>query len=372
MRTNLFIFLLLCTFFASAQKKEIKAGGSSVALKVLKMPRFPIADFPKKSMAISDIQVIQVTRDSIRLGYAGAGLDNQIVILVPTKPLGAFLQEHVLRMYKDSYKKEGAKILWVVKELRVGEKSAFMDYAYTRFNTDAYISKDGKLYKPVCSIDTVFVNESEVDVTAWHGEDIENAFRLLVRKTLSRGKEVLEQNATELTIEQIREASKPQTDFPILTDDTYREGAYANFEEFLQNKPSINDFQPIVVEKKKLLFIKTDPNSPHDTLSVWGLCKNGEIYKYDNETLIPIENQGNGFIISSYVEQANRRNGNMFFAGFVAGIAGGIIGGAIYFSSTGSSAYGKTLLVRSIPYITKPKKQPEATCIDMKTGELSF
>lgn len=370
MKTIFLNILMLCTFFANAQKEK-KAVVEPEEFIIIKMSKFPIADFPKKSIPVSDIRVIQVVRDSIRMGYALKGMDGYVVTLKVAKPLTEVLQEQIKRMYKHGYKKEGAKIFWVVKDLRFGEKTAFMEYAYTRFNADAYISKDGNLFKKVCTIDTVFVTESGGDVTKWHGEDIENAFRVLLKRTLLIGNDMPEQNTAEMTIEQITRQAKQQIEIPILTDFKYREGAYANFEEFLQNKPSITDYEPVVIAKKKIKFIKTGQNDQKDTLGIWGLCKDGEIYKYYEESLIPIEKQGTGFIISNYVKNTNRHNRNLFFFAFAGGIAGGLVGGAAV-SLIANAAKNKLLLVKSIPYITKPNKQPVASCIDIKTGELSF
>lgn len=370
MKTILLSILTLCAFFANAQKEK-KVIAEPEEFVTIKMAKFPIADFPKKAIPVSDIRVIQTVRDSIRMGYALKGMDNYVITLKIIKPLTAFLQEHINRMYKNDYKKEGVKILWVVKDLRFGEKTAFMEYAYTRFNTDAYISKDGNLFRKVCTIDTVFVTESGGDVTRWHGEDIENAFKVLAKRTVLLGKGTLEQSADEMTVEQIIYQAKQQTDIPILTDFTYREGAYANFDEFLQNKPSIADYESVVIEKKKIRFVKAGQNTQKDTLEIWGLCKGSEIYKYYDESLIPIEKQGTGFIISNYVKNTNRHNRNLFFFAFAGGITGGLVGGAAV-SLIANAAKNKLLLVKSIPYITKPNKQPVASCIDMKTGEFSF
>ena len=376
MRMILFISFMISAFFVNAQYQKVKP----IEIRTFKMSKFPIADFPKRSISISDIQVMQMLRDSITLGYAMKGMDNHVIVLVSEKPPTNFLQEGIYKMYQDNFKKEGARILWIIKDLRIGEKAGFNQYSYLRFNADAYISNDLIQYKPVCTIDTVFVSESGADVTAWHGEHIEDAFKILLKRTLQTGKNIVEQNtAGGLTIEIIKDLSKPQINVPILNDEVYREGAYANFEEFLQNRPSVTNFRVFSIGKEKQIkFVKISENNQADTVNIWGLCKGGEIYKFNEGLLVSIEKQRNGFIISNYVEQASRRNSgiavNAFFAGMVGGIMGGIAGGLIVgITATKTNLSGSEFsLIKSIPYITKAKKQPEATCIDMKTGELSF
>lgn len=370
MKTKLICFLLLFTYMVKAQSPK-KTTTEPEEFVNIKLAKFPIADFPKKSIAVSDIRIIQMVRDSVRMGYALKGMDNYVVTLKIAKPLTDFLQDHIYRMYKDDFKKDGVKMLWVLKDLRMGEKSAFMEYAYARFNADAYISKDGILFKKACTLDTIFVTESGMDVTKWHGEDIEKAFGVLSKRVLLVAKDVLEQTVEGMTVEKISHQFNQNINVPILTDSIYNEGAYASFEEFVQNKPSIQKYEAVVIDKKSIKFVDNSRNNQVDTLELWGICKAGEIYKYYEESLIPIEKQGSGFIISNFIKNSNRHNRNIVFLSMLGGIAGGVVGGTVV-GLAASAAKNKLLLVKSIPYITKPSKQPVASCIDMKTGELSF
>jgi hypothetical protein len=370
MKTMLIAILQLSSFWVNAQSaaKPTKEPEESISIKLAK---FPIADFPKKSIAVSDITIIQMVRDSVQMGYALKGMDNYVVTLKISKPLTSFLQDHIYRMYKHEFNKQGIKILWVLKDLRMGEKTGFMEFAYARFNMDAYISGNGALYKKACTLDTVFVTESGSDVSKWHGEDIENAFKVLSKRTLLVAKNLPDQTVEDMTVEQIMKQSYQNLKVPILTDSIYIEGAYASFQEFLQNKPSIQKYESVVLDKKTIKFINTQQEKYADTLDIWGICKAGEIYRYYEESLIPIEKQGTGFIISNFIKNSNRRNRNIVFLSMMGGIAGGVVGGAVV-SLAASAAKNKLLLVKSIPYITKSNKQPVASCIDMNTGDFSF
>ncbi len=387
MKTTFLFILAFCGLSANAQKEK-KEKPKEKFVKIA-MSTLPIADFPENSIPVSGIRVIQNLTDSIRMGYAHKGLDYSIATLIFKKPLTEILQEQVKRMYKHEYKKDGAVIFWVIKDLRFGAKLGATDYSsvlimpdvattdcsYTRFNADAYISSDGNLFKKVCTIDTVFL---VLNMAGGHGPDLENALRVLLRRTLLTGKDVLEQPVNGLTVEQITDMAAQKTIIPILIDSNYREGAYASFEEFLANSPSVKNYETIVGKKKKVKLINAAENSRKDTLNVWGICKNGEIYKYHEESLIPIERQGTGFVVSGYVENTTRRNNNNFNTGIAAGLAGlaaGLTAGVFMNSGifiTVIFISGKPLLVNSIPYIDDPKMQPLATCIDMKTGEFSF
>jgi hypothetical protein len=369
MKTIMFFTMLFCSSLLTAQTNtSTSLLEESISIKLAK---FPIADFPNKSVPVSDIRIAQMVRDSVNLGYALKGMDNYVVNLKITKPLTDFLQDHIYRMYEDDFKKDGIKMFWVLKDLRMGEKTSFMEYSYCRFNMDGYISTSGVLYKKVCTLDTVYVTESGGDVSRWHGDEIEKGFGFFSKRVLRFTKSVLADNSEQKTIEEILSQSYQNTDHPILKDTIYNEGAYLNFEEFLQNKPSIQNYEPVIIGKHNIKFTKINSQGFSDTLNIWGLCKSTEIYRYYGETLIPIEKMGTGFIISDFVKNSNKHNRNLVFFSLMGGLAGGVIGGTAV-SLAASAAKNKLMLVKSIPYITKPAKQPVASCIDMKTGEFSF
>ena len=369
MRTSLVFIFILLTVVTNAQTAEKTATPQETL--TIKFPKFPIANFPENSIPVSGIRLIQNVKDSTNLGYALKGMTGRVVILKPAKPLTEFLQEHITRMYKEDYTKDGSKILWVLKDLRLGEKSFGLRYAYTRLNADAYISKEGTLFKKVYSVDTVFVTEGTELFTRAQGEDIETVFRFLAKKTFQGSDLALGQPTEERTIEQITDQSKQNLVMPILTDSVYNEGAYATFEEFIRNKPSVMNFESVYGEKNRIKFIKPGSDPQTDTLHIWGLCQKGDIYKYHEGYLLKIEKQGMGFIISSYVENTNRQNRSVFSSRMTGASVGGIAGGMIALSAF-DELKSKQLLVKSIPYISDPVKQPLASCIDMKTGELSF
>jgi hypothetical protein len=365
MKTTLLSILMVSVLLANAQKEK-KPTPVKEKFVTIRMSKLPIAEFPKNSIPVSGIHVIQSVSDSFRMGYTLKGMDNLLATLKFARPLGDILQEQVKRMYKHEFKKDGAEILWVIKNLRFGERPGSVYYSYTRFNADAYITKGKNNFEKVCTIDTVFVIINGGD----HGSDIEHAFRVLLKRTLLAGKELPEQNAGNMTIEQIAGDASHQINTPILTDSKYLEGAYASFQEFLENKPSITDYETVVNKKKKIKLITNGQDIQKDTLEIWGLCKDGQIYKYHQAVLIPLEKQDAGFIISHHVNET-RVNGNMSAVGIIGAVGGTmLLGFPVILPRKVLS--NNLLLVESIPYIDDREKQPVAGCIDMKTGEFTF
>jgi hypothetical protein len=362
MKTILLFFTCLFLFAQTNAQKKMATNISEVESKQIKMPRFPIADLPKKCMPIADISIMQNVSDSVRLGFVLKGPDNQVAALITKKPLTSFLQDHIYKMYEDDFKKEGAKMFWVIKALRIGEKTEIRnEYSYLKFNADAYISTDGNSYALIASIDTVFASSSRVDVTAWHGTEIEDAFKLLLKLSVLHANDASFVKGNAYTMSQIIESEKIKTIPLILSTTIYEDGAYANYNEFLNNKPSITNYKLLVYDKNKIACVGGNNT---DTLKIWGVCKQGEMYKYEEASLIPIEKFSNGFIISDFVQKVNRKNANAFAAAVIGGVAGSLIQGLLSSS--------RLFLVKTIPFVTKASKQPNATCIDMQSGELSF
>jgi hypothetical protein len=129
----------------------------------------------------------------------------------------------------------------------------------------------------------------------------------------------------------------------------------------LLNDPSLIHYEVVrlIGDTSKIYSVSSD--SSKTEIIAWGICKKGELYKYHDHRLIPIGKYGSEFIISDYIDKANRRNRGLFVGAFVGGVVGAIIA---------DSETPKLFSVTSIPYITK--RQPEASVIDMKTGEFTF
>lgn len=357
------VFILITTcVLAKGQSSENNVTNEDIKTKIIKMPKYTIADFPKKSLPISDIQVIQFIRDSVRLGYALKGVASQVAQIQPEKPLTSFLQQHVLKMYKNDFKKGGMKMLWVLKELRIGERINFGQYSYLKFKADSYISSTDHRYNLVYNIDTIFVTPSGGDVTAWHGQEIEDALKIILKESLKKAQD-LNNGSADFDLEEITRLSKPELNYPILIDTVYTEGAYKNFEEFTQNKPSIYIYKAETFYDGKTKFITGFTDEKEKRINIWGVCKKGEIYKFAEKQLVPIEKEGNNFIVSHYIEKSNKRNRGLFLGGLLGGVTGTLIS---------LSLSEKIISVQSIPYIKKSNQQPNASLINMETGDFSF
>ncbi len=230
--------IICCLSFHALAQESTEIKSHQIREKVIKMPRYSIGDFPKKSTPISRIIILPILWDSMRLGYVQKGLEGEISVVKPSKPLTSFLQDHFDKIYKNDFKPGAAVLLWVVKDLRIAERTTFSEeLSYTRFNVDAYISSDGNNYSKLSSMDTVFVYRGGADATAWHGENIEGFFKMLLLQGFAKSKEVLAAVNQGTSINEITNNITQQRRAPVLETDTYAEGVYSNFIDFLNNKP---------------------------------------------------------------------------------------------------------------------------------------
>ncbi|WP_123864757.1 hypothetical protein [Chitinophaga barathri] len=307
---------------------------------------------------VAAIEVLSVQWDTARLGFVQVGMTNKRIEAVPDLPYNQYLQQYVDRQYGGKLSPSGVHLLWAVKDVRINERTFQVnEKGYCRVKADAYISRDGQQYAQVQAFDTVIIRGA-MDVTGRHDENIARALHLVLLTSLEKGLPLLDAQPTLQSKDNIKAAQLAALDIPILLDTAYVDGVYASFEEFKANRPSITAFKMENAGKKPKLY--TTDASPQHIKDSWGFCVKGELYRTSGDAIIPIEKSGHGFVVSNYMQSARRRNQAMFWSS----VGGGLIGGAI----AGSAM--KPYMVTNIPYITR--QEPEATALDMETGELTL
>lgn len=352
-----------CCFLLAFLSLEINAQEAPVFQekpRKVKMPKYYVADLPKKSIPVKGIYVQQAVWDSTRLGYVQKGMINIKAEAIPADDLTELLQNYLTKQYEDQFKKEGSELLVMIKELRINERTFFSsEVAFAKIEADAWITSDGEKFRKISAIDTVLVYISMADVTSEHGNNIARGLDHLIQSALENAK-AGKHGSDEMNAKEIAQKAKERYEVPILMTTHYKQGAYMSFQEFVNNEPSMASFEINVLDKKKGKVEIVDAADRIKPLTPWGICKDGEIYKYHEQELIALEKKNNGFIFSDYQEKASRRNSGIFMGGLLGGLAGAAI----------ASGSNKMYSVTTIPYITK--KQPEACSIDMRTGNISF
>lgn len=360
MKTVLAILLAAILLQTAAAQDPVydKNADTSSPRKTVSLKKYGYSDPRLEKVAV--IEVLPVQWDTTRLGFVQVGLANKKIEARPATSHRHFLQDYINSQYGAQLKPEGAHLLWAVKDLRINEKSfAMNERGYARLKADAYISADGQQYTLIAAFDTI-VMRNGMDVTSRHDENIARVIHLLLQTSLNEGLPLLETTTASLPKATVINSQLSALRMPILDDQFYKEGVYMSYEEFKANKPSITAFHAEKVKKKFSLYSLDAQNNKVPINNAWGFCTKAELYKIDDNNIVPLEKSGNGFIISKYLEDAQRRNKAIF----LSTVFGGATGAAIALGAT------QTYLVRSVPYITK--QQPEATALDMLTGELTL
>lgn len=307
---------------------------------------------------VAAIEVLSVQWDTARLGFAQVGMANRRIEVVPDLPHNQYLQQYINQQYGGKLSPSGVHLLWAVKDVRVNERTfQLKEKAFCRLKADAYISRDGQQYAFVQAFDTVIVRNGG-DVTKRHDENVAEALYELLRTSLEKGLPLLDAQPSLQPKNTIQTTQLAAQEMPILQDAAYVEGVYTSFEEFKANKPSITAFKTEKVRTGIKLYTDDAAHTPIE--NAWGFCIKGELYRVSEGAVLPIEKSGHGFVLSNYLQNAKRRNQAVFWSA----MAGGVIGTTITTSAM------KPYMVTTIPYITK--QYPEATALDMETGELTL
>jgi hypothetical protein len=307
--------------------------------------------------------VVPLCADTSQLGFVQVGMANKKVRAIPDKAYTPYLQDFVNALLGGVYVPSGREMLWVIKDLRINETSeAMSEQAFVRLKADAYVPADNSgqpAYRLLTAFDTALIKRG-MDVTGKHDKNIAQAMQLFylacedAAGSYTAGGSMTEAAIIDSTLSAFRT--------PIYLDTAYKDGVYYYYEEFLANAPRTTDFEIETKKRKKMVVYAKGPDSIRKEVTrMWGLSYKGELYKYDEGELVPIERKGNAFVLLKYMDDINRRNKSIFWGamGF------GLVGAAVAYNSTAVHA------ANAIPWLLAYYR-PEATAIDVETGELIF
>lgn len=311
---------------------------------------------------ISGIHIINGASDSSILGYVQVGLFNKWMEALPDKPLTEYVQSYVDNRYKSIYKSGASKLVWVIQELRIGERTFNMsEKSYLRLKAMSFAGDSSDTFKLITTLDTVLIRGG-LDVTNRHEYNIAAGLQILFNQSLAKLTLTNQKEDTVYTLSSIKEKAIHRYNLPVLQSPVHPDGIYLTFIEFVNDKPSITDVT-YSLENNAVRFYQIDSKGNKTFIDkLWGVRKNGILLKQYHNVLIPIEQRQRGIYLTNFLSLSRRNN---------AVIYGAVVGGAIpVAASGGTSATGILPLVENIPYIRK--KEPFATSVDIETGEFAL
>ena len=314
-------------------------------------------------LRLSGIKVIVLCADTSQLGYVQKGMANKAVRAVPDKPYTPYLQDFVNQVFGGVYVASGRRMLWVIKDLRINEaRQAMSQYAFVRLKADAYLpvnNSDTPSYRLLAVFDRVFVEDGQ-DVTRKHSKNIAAAIQQFYLSCEDAAS--VYSSDTPMTEAAIVAKALEPFKAPIFHDTAYKDGVYRTYAEFLANAPSLTAIEVEQKKRKKIVVYAVLGDSQRkEVTEMWGVCYKGDLYKYDENELVPIARRGNTFVMTQYLRDLNRRNSLMFWDAVVAGLTESVP------SFDGSPGMH---LAKWVPEAAE--YGAAATTVDVESGELVF
>lgn len=315
---------------------------------------------------ISGIQIVNAVSDSTILGYVQTGMFNRWKPAALDGTFTPYLQAFVDNRYSPIYKSDAVQLVFVIQELRIGERTSSMsERSFLQFRAIGYAGDGHGQFKQVATLDTILV-KGGMDVTHKHGDNIAHALQILLTRSVANKNT----GGGAYTIAAIKEQALARYQVPGLQAKERGDAIYLTFKDFIDDQPTYAntgyDLQNDVAH-----FYYTDSTGNKVYIEkFWGVRTHGVLLKQYYDLLFPVEQRQNSIYLVDYLSMSRKNNNAMLMGAIGGGLILGAIGGAIVVASTEGSAAREMPMVENIPYIKK--KGPFATRVDIETGEFSL
>lgn len=185
-----------------------------------------------------------------------------------------------------------------IKQLRVTEldtvyrnsKGQNGVYHRLRFSVESYI-QNNNTYFPALRLDTTITS---FDLRGNDYNILSNVLHILVQKaSLLNIKRCLAKHAYKS--DQIQNRYSQRFYLPVLTDVKLKKGVYRSFAEFINNSPSVPEYEFIKDRVATILYTKDNSGKFVPEMSAVGFCDGKIIWLNVNNTLRPLIRQQNTF-----------------------------------------------------------------------------
>jgi hypothetical protein len=182
-----------------------------------------------------------------------------------------------------------------------GLKSAETQYEqwHIRLKAEIYAKRDS-LYIPIFRYDTAWSKKMDDYTSAQHASfseleaNLSNLF-LNLADSASSVTEQKQNSSRPITRQQIDDFNRSRFDKFADTNTTCARGVYANFEEFINNAPSIQDFEIKMEKKDHLLYIKDAAGKTNFSADAWGYCDGKSLFIMRDGILWPVWKEEKAF-----------------------------------------------------------------------------
>lgn len=319
-KSAIYFFILLPVSLSAQQRVSLKTTATEAV---------------QLSSPVSAVQVITSLSDSTSLGYKTG--------LSPDGNCTEWLQKYVSTQYKSSFTKEGRKLLWIVKDISVGNDVGNTDTWVLQLKADVYAATADNGYNPLFSIDTVLV-----------GADYSTIIKDGMQALFVRSAVTTADKKTSVPVSELVNKTRSKFNVKILKDSIYQQGIYLSFEEFKRNSPSLTNVLLDQNSEGKVTVYQLSSDSVRTPVdNAWGISIRNELYALKDGHLIPLEHLSDGMVLSKFRAPGQRRNQGSFWRNYID-----------------QNPFSEKII---FPVkMSSVQAQPEATRIDMETGTLTF
>ncbi|RBL90263.1 hypothetical protein [Chitinophaga flava] len=244
-------------------------------------------------------------QDSTAIGFVTADEIGQAARLVPDTNMHRWLQTCIKEQYAPLYTATAPRLLCVIQDLRIQEQKNGND-GFLRLKAVTYstpIREDR--YQLINTIDTVMMVSKNSGTSA-----IAQAINLLLQPSAS-----LQKNSKTFTRLAIAEPVNMNGRAPVMLTREYKTGAYLSYEDFRNNRPSVENITVKIDTKsgKFNVYELTKDSALAAIPACWGIAFANELYICYQDMLVPVEKNNNSIMLSSWVTPDKRQNRAMFW-----------------------------------------------------------
>jgi hypothetical protein len=248
-----------------------------------------------------DIRILDARPDTARIGIVRTGERNQDEILLESPvadQVPAYRHEPVAALVsgylEDTYTRPGGNhaLLIVLKNLWIATPDSLIfthgfKVCNIYFRVEAYLqAKNG--FMPLILMDTTLRELTGGPAAAIAEQEILALFDEFMDRIATKD---LDKERRIVSAEQIDSFNRTRYAYPMDTATNLEKGAYASYEEFLNNAPAIANAELSTDKESHLLLSVPDQNGRLIyTHTVWGYCDGSRAYAMADGDLLPIFN----------------------------------------------------------------------------------
>jgi hypothetical protein len=270
------------------------------------------------SPGFSHFEVIDERVDTTRIGIHtcipdfGRNYDRQLIFAQATgSEIADYLNRHYARPEAHDSALVILRTLWLsdanyVRAEYLRHPEHRFERAHIHLKAEIYAIRDGR-YIPVLRFDTLQTAMKKRILeqrSAYHDWGLNLALLMNgLADSASRLTPEKEKDNRWVDLKDIRQFNASRFNAPI-DDDRPARGVYANFEEFRNNTPSIQNFEIKLENHERLLYLQESGNTYY-THDAWGYSDGKDIYVMRDGILFPAWKEGKAFYLPAAASNAN-------------------------------------------------------------------